>query len=348
MRPLEDGMTNMERKKVGWIPLYGDFDVDDEQVTIRFKGRLAPFTAPGAPPGTEPTLSPQVGVLLSSQTLTDGDLSADIEFDQIVPESTCELTVAYDVDANHLVSAGLGAEPWALFAIREFRGPKNPQGWWNHKVSGDRVALKPGVSYHIEVRFRGELVTLSIDTVTVGAAEVTSPRGRPRQVGLLCRTADGGTVTIRRFTVATGKPKAFVVMHFGTECEDVYQDVIKEVCKGYEVNVSRADEVSGPGLIIGDIIREIRTSQLIIADITPTSNANVYFEIGYAMALDKPTILLAKRGTVLPFDVAGFRVLYYDDTIGGKRRLEEALQRHINEILATAASSNGTRSSLAR
>ena len=62
------------------------------------------------------------------------------------------------------------------------------------------------------------------------------------------------------------------------------------------MNVLRADEVSGPGLVIGDIVRELSTSQLVIADITPI-NANVYFEVGYALALGKPTILLAQKDT---------------------------------------------------
>ena len=90
--------------------------------------------------------------------------------------------------------------------------------------------------------------------------------------------------------------------------------------------------VAGPGLIIADIIREIASAQLVIADITPT-NPNVYFEVGYALALNKPTILLAKKGTPLPFDVAGFRVLFYEDSIGGKGKLEDGLRRHLSAIL---------------
>ena len=121
-------------------------------------------------------------------------------------------------------------------------------------------------------------------------------------------------------------------MQFGGAYDEIYLDVVKEVCKSYEVNTFRADEVAGPGLIIGDIIRELSSSQLIIADITPI-NANVYFEVGYALALSKPTILLAQKGTALPFDVAGFRTLFYEDTIGGKKRLEEGLRRHIDAIL---------------
>ena len=95
----------------------------------------------------------------------------------------------------------------------------------------------------------------------------------------------------------------------------------------------RADEVNGPGFIIADIVREIAAAQLVIADISPT-NPNVYFEVGYAFALAKPTVLLARKGTALPFDVAGFRVLFYEDTIGGKRKLEEGLRRHLDAILS--------------
>ena len=43
------------------------------------------------------------------------------------------------------------------------------------------------------------------------------------------------------------------------------------------------------GLIIADIERQILDSQVVIADITP-QNPNVYYEVGYAHALRKPTI----------------------------------------------------------
>jgi hypothetical protein len=121
-------------------------------------------------------------------------------------------------------------------------------------------------------------------------------------------------------------------VRFGGGYDEVYDDVVKEVCESYEIRVLRADEVSGPGLIIGDIMSEIFISQLIIADITP-SNPNVYFEVGYALAFGKPMIFLAQKGTSLPFDVAGFRVLFYEDTIGGKKKLEERMRKHLDAIL---------------
>jgi nucleoside 2-deoxyribosyltransferase len=70
----------------------------------------------------------------------------------------------------------------------------------------------------------------------------------------------------------------------------------------------------------------------VIADITPI-NQNVFYELGYSHALNKPTILLAERGKQLPFDVSGYRVLIYDNTIAGKKQLEDGLTKHFEAIL---------------
>ena len=62
-------------------------------------------------------------------------------------------------------------------------------------------------------------------------------------------------------------------------------------------------------------------------------NENVFYELGYAHALKKPTILLADRTKKLPFDVSGYRCLFYENSIGGKRKVEEALEKHLKAIL---------------
>jgi hypothetical protein len=56
--------------------------------------------------------------------------------------------------------------------------------------------------------------------------------------------------------------------------------------------------------------------------------------VGYAHARGKPTILIADRGIEkLPFDVSPFRTLFYENSIDGKRRIEEGLRKHIKAIL---------------
>lgn len=323
-------MRNESIGRVGWVPIFGEFDFSKKAV-IYFKGKRILLPAPGKPPGVEDKEQPSLGLLLGSKSIFDGKLTAKVEFEKVTKDSSCELVVSYNPNPQHLIAAGLGGEPFAFFSIREFGGPRTSgPAWSNYIVAGDRSALHPRESYHLEARFYGATVNLLINGVSIGTSEVTSPMGRSRQVGLLCR-ADH-LITVRDFNVDSIKPKVFIVMQLGNDYEDIFKDVVKEVCKDYEVNPLRADEVAGPGLIIADIAREISSAQLVIADITPI-NPNVYFEVGYSIALRKPMILLAKKGTALPFDVAGFRVLFYEDTIGGKKRLEEGLRKHLDAIL---------------
>jgi hypothetical protein len=81
-----------------------------------------------------------------------------------------------------------------------------------------------------------------------------------------------------------------------------------------------------------DIVRGIQEARVVIAEITP-ANKNVFCEVGYAHALKVPTILLAVKGTELPFDIRGYRCILYENTIAGKRVVEEELGRHLDAIL---------------
>ena len=82
-----------------------------------------------------------------------------------------------------------------------------------------------------------------------------------------------------------------------------------------------------------DIIQGLTESHVVIAEITPP-NPNVFYELGYSHALHKPTILLADReATTLPFDLSGYRVIFYDNTIRGKGSVEADLRQHLAAIL---------------
>jgi len=241
---------------MAWVPRLGDFDVTEEE--IRFKGRRLMLPPPeGSPEGAESKEQASVGLILCNRTLADGFITAEVEFEQITDKTVCELAVAYDPNAAHLVTAGIGGTTLGMFGIREYGGPKTGAGiWWHHQASGERGALRPGRSYQIGAQFLGSSVTLSIDGVTVCAANVSTPSGRERQVGIL--TQGDHVITIRGFGLDSTKPKAFVVMQFGADYDDLYRDVVSKVCEVYEVSVLRADEVSGPGFIIADIVRKLR------------------------------------------------------------------------------------------
>ena len=87
-------------------------------------------------------------------------------------------------------------------------------------------------------------------------------------------------------------------MEFTEPFDSLYAEVIRPVCEDLELEPYRADDVFRPGLILQDIISGLVESDVIIAEITPT-NANVFYELGYAHARNTPTVLLARRnGTV--------------------------------------------------
>ena len=85
--------------------------------------------------------------------------------------------------------------------------------------------------------------------------------------------------------------------------------------------------------MIEDIKRQIAESRVVIAEITP-SNPNVYYEVGYADALNKPLILIADREEGLkPFDVRAYRTIFYENSIGGKNRIENDLRAYLKGIM---------------
>ena len=124
----------------------------------------------------------------------------------------------------------------------------------------------------------------------------------------------------------------FVVMQFTEEFNVLYQDVIRPICESYGYKVVRGDDFYTSGQILEDVTESIRSAGLIIADVTPR-NENVFYELGFAHAIGKPTILLSDRKRDrLPFDIAGFRTIFYDNTIGGKAVVETCLKQHLDAL----------------
>jgi hypothetical protein len=151
--------------------------------------------------------------------------------------------------------------------------------------------------------------------VTVATAQVQVQINR---VQLALFLEGNAPIEVRNISVEAENPRAFIVMQFKEPFNTLYTEVIRPVCESFGYEVVRADDIYTSGLIIKEITQSIQEASVIVADITPES-PNVYYEVGYAHALNKPTILLSdKTQERLPFDVSGFRTLFYEDSIGGK------------------------------
>jgi hypothetical protein len=319
-----------------WMPLVGYFEQKKNGVTFKGEWEERPIVDQ-AGTGSDSALEkiPSLGISISDQEISDGTVSADITFASVGRITGCELIVGFDTETRSYLTAGLSSFPDAMFSVREWaptpqRPGEQPRGWITYAVEGDRRNLKAKQKYEVRVDVSGSRVELTIDGVPLASVTVPPNPKRRRHVGLWC--SNHADISIDNIVVQGGKPRAFVVMQFSEPYDQVYSEVVRSVCESFNLQTVRADELYGPGLIIGDVVDQIQRAQVVIADITP-ANANVYFEVGYALALNKQIILLARKGTELPFDVKAFRVLFYEDSIAGKAKVEEGLKRHLRAVL---------------
>jgi hypothetical protein len=291
-----------------WAPILGRWERTEDAATYQ-----------GAP---EP--EPAVGILLAPDVfnLNAGTLVVTVRFPtDPEPEPQGRIVFGFHSRTQNHFSAGLGG--WkAMYVVEDFRLSSgiNPV-----RTLGQPASVVRDRDYGIAVHLVGQNVVLDVDGVEIMDVPLPSPPPGS-QVGLIAWGRSD--VHFSSFSVAQRAPRAFVVMQFGEPYDTLYKEVIQPVSAASGFDPYRADEVSGPGIILEDIISGIREAAVIVAEITPV-NANVFYELGYAHATGKPTILLAEKGQQLPFDVSGFRVIFYDDSIGGKRRVESELNRHL-------------------
>lgn len=124
---------------------------------------------------------------------------------------------------------------------------------------------------------------------------------------------------------------AFVVMPFKEEMKPVFDNIRFTVTK-LGLDVMRADTIQASGRIMDQIWRSIGRAGIIIADITD-SNPNVMFEVGIAMSLGKKMIMISQKKGAIPFDVAAFRIIFYENTLIGMDLLREQLENALKNII---------------
>ncbi|MBA7534961.1 hypothetical protein ES705_27211 [subsurface metagenome] len=129
--------------------------------------------------------------------------------------------------------------------------------------------------------------------------------------------------------------KAFIIMPFDDEtANDVYELCTKPICRKFNIKANRADEIFTTNPIIDDIINEIEEATVIIADISG-KNPSVFYELGMSHMLKKSQTIMITHDPFgnLPFDIAHFRIIKYENSIAGKSEYEKQLTRTLENIL---------------
>jgi len=274
-----------------------------------------------------PSLGRPFGICISNVRFSDGDAKVTIRFPKTATDVAAAFLLGYRSLYDPYIMVGLGGWGFA-YTIGEF---DRVRGWHAVAFAGSQNNLRVDHPYKTCIRVRGQRIILKVDGVRVldHVFESPLPQG---QLGLF--TWEQNRIDFSDASVHTTLGTVFVVMKFADPYQELYTDVIQPVADHYKLRAYHAGEVFGPGIILEDIVSGIVEARIVIVDVTPTTqNENVFYELGYAHALKKATILLAERGRTRPFDISGYRWLYYDNSIGGKRKLEDGLHRHLCAIL---------------
>lgn len=133
--------------------------------------------------------------------------------------------------------------------------------------------------------------------------------------------------------------KCFVLMPFDETYREVYTDVYKTVCAEHNIECWRVDEISRPGSITRDIVEGILDADIVIADLT-SRNPNVFYELGIAHSIGNKTIMTAQSISDVPFDIANYRVILYEQSISGAKELRKKLGEAITELLKALDQTN--------
>jgi hypothetical protein len=136
-------------------------------------------------------------------------------------------------------------------------------------------------------------------------------------------------------TPAITKGDVFIAMPM-IETDPALDDVheaIKAVFRELALHAERVDDPSSGERITDRVIASIRSSEDVVVDLTH-NRPNVYFEAGYAHALGKLPVYIARKGTSIEFDLKDYPVMFFRNM----RELREGLKKR---LAAPAGSGRG-------
>ena len=104
-------------------------------------------------------------------------------------------------------------------------------------------------------------------------------------------------------------------------------EALKEAALRCGIRAERIDEPESNERITDRVLDSIQRAEHVIVDLT-NSRPNVFFEAGYAHALGKIPIYVARQGTKLEFDLKDYPVIFFKNL----KELKDAVERRLNGL----------------
>jgi hypothetical protein len=135
--------------------------------------------------------------------------------------------------------------------------------------------------------------------------------------------------------------KCFVAMPFDGSCDRPYYKAILPACSESGIKPWRVDADLSEKNILRQVVSGIYEADLVIANITG-ANPNVFYELGISHTLPYPnrTIVIAKEGTTIPFDIHSYKVVVYNESSKGLKVLKEQLKARISRLVSGSGDSS--------
>lgn len=129
----------------------------------------------------------------------------------------------------------------------------------------------------------------------------------------------------------------FVIQPFDSGKYDKrFQDIYKPAIEAAGLEAYRVDQDPGVLVPIESIEKGIRHAAICLADIT-ADNPNVWYELGYAFASDRPVVMVCseeRTGKKYPFDIQHRSIIPYSaDAPSDFDRLRESLTAKLKAII---------------
>ncbi len=142
------------------------------------------------------------------------------------------------------------------------------------------------------------------------------------------QTALPDASTVPQYKITKGFVFIAMPMTSGeAQLEDVH-DAIKDVATSIGLVAERVDDPASTDRITDRVLESLQRAEFVIADLTH-NKPNVYYEAGYAHALGKTPVYIAREGTVIEFDLKDYPVIFFQNM----RQLKAELKKRLRGLL---------------
>lgn len=330
----------MEKKQ--WAVLQGKVDVNKDFSEIKYLYNYNSLN-------TNPSFSqhPQEAILKSNIVLEEGSIEFELNVKKPLNLNIGSMiSCRFGILSNFFIGFEISNFHQGSFSFSRFIN----NSWIIEQSMVSKDSFQYDKNYKIRIMSLGSRVKFYIDDVEIISTTNCNFSSSPLTLYINANYINPlpplpGTTTIplpkepvelikiSNLKYEIKKPKVFIVMQFTEKYNNLYNDIIKRVCDEFNLEPIRVDEIYSTSMIINDIKNQIENCKFVIAEITP-DNPNVFFEVGFAFGIKKDIILICdSERPKLPFDVSGFRTLFYEDKITGRTKFENQLKEFFKNIL---------------